>query len=239
MATIVPSFAKIRGPSGGIDAAVVTWSGLAASGDLGQALQRTDLVDRSVQGGKSFDEVERGVFQKVLAIGRSAVNLFLKEQGDGDLGENVITKEGVTLDRSETVMPRPVRSIFGEHSFEAFVYSRGPKQKIELRPIDARLNLPAGKASYLLQEFSQLFCVEKAFAVGARQFQTVFRQQLSVDGLEDINRAMGEQAEHFLDDLAPLPPTENAPPTSQASPPSWPPTSSPNVPASGVSGSPG
>jgi hypothetical protein len=53
----------------------------------------------------------------------------LKEQGDGDLGENVITEEGITLHRRETVMPRPVRSIFGEHSFEAFVYSRGPKQK--------------------------------------------------------------------------------------------------------------
>jgi hypothetical protein len=49
MATITPSFSKIRGPSGGIDAMVVTWAALAASGDVGQALQRTDLVDRSVQ----------------------------------------------------------------------------------------------------------------------------------------------------------------------------------------------
>jgi hypothetical protein len=56
-----------------------------------------------------------------------------------------------------------------------------------------------------LQEFSQLFCVEKAFRVGARQIQTVFRQQLSVDVLEDINRAMGEQADRFLDRL-PKPP---------------------------------
>jgi len=185
---------------------------VASSSDLGKsdilaklADELAGFVDRSVQGGKSFDEVERGVFQKVLAIGRSAVNLFLKEQGDGDLGENVITEEGVTLHRSETVMPRPVRSIFGEHSFEAFVYSRGPKQKIELRPIDARLNLPEGKASYLLQEYSQLFCVEKAFGVGAKQLKAVFQQALSVDVLEDINRDMGEQADRFLDAL-PVPP---------------------------------
>src|ERR1700678_858261 len=49
MATIVPSFSKIRGPAGGIDAVVVTWTPLATSGDVGQALQRTDLDDRSVQ----------------------------------------------------------------------------------------------------------------------------------------------------------------------------------------------
>src|SRR5262249_9797488 len=83
-----------------------------------------------------------------------------------------------------------------------YVYAQGSKQKIELRPIDARLNLPAGKASYLLQEFSQLFCVEKAFGVGARQFETVFRQRLSVDVLEEINRTRGGQADQFLDGLA-------------------------------------
>ena len=49
MTTIVPTFAKIRGPAGGIDTIVATWTPLAASGDIGQALQRTDLADRSVQ----------------------------------------------------------------------------------------------------------------------------------------------------------------------------------------------
>jgi len=49
MATVVPTFSKIRGPSGGIDAIVATWTPLAAAGDIGQALQRTDLADRSVQ----------------------------------------------------------------------------------------------------------------------------------------------------------------------------------------------
>ena len=52
-----------------------------------------------------------------------------------------------------------------------------------------------------------MFCVEKAFGVGARQFKTVFDQKLSVDVLEDINRAMGEQADRFLDRL-PKPPAK-------------------------------
>src|ERR1700746_547580 len=49
MATIVPTFSKIRGPAGGIDAMIITWAPFAAAGDVGQPLQRIDLADRSVQ----------------------------------------------------------------------------------------------------------------------------------------------------------------------------------------------
>ena len=100
---------------------------------------------------------------------------------------------------------RSFRTIFGKHSVTSFVYSRAPRQKIELRPIDAKLNLPDRLASYLLQEFTQLFCVEKAFGVGAKQFETIFGQTISVAVLEDINRGMGGQAEQFLDHHLPKP----------------------------------
>ncbi len=54
MATIVPTFSKIRGPAGGIDAVVTTWTPLAAAGDVGQPLARIDLADRSVQVAGTF-----------------------------------------------------------------------------------------------------------------------------------------------------------------------------------------
>jgi len=188
---------------------------VASSFDLGKsdvlvklAGDLTGLVRQAVQDGSSLDDLERGVWHQVLEMGHAAVELFVKAQGDGDLGGSVTTEEGAVLYRSDTRMTRPLRTIFGEHSFEAYVYSPGPKRKIELRPIDARLNLPEGKASYLLQEFSQLFCVEKAFGVGVRQFEAVFQQQLSVDVLENINRTMGVQADRFLDQLSPPPPAE-------------------------------
>jgi hypothetical protein len=160
------------------------------------------FVRQAVRQGATLDDLERGVFERVLEMGHAAVDLFLQAQGDGDLGGRVATAEGTVLQRSDAPRTRPLRTIFGAHSFQAYVYAQGSKQKIELRPIDARLNLPEGKASYLLQEFSQLFCVEKAFGVGARQFETVFRQRLSVDVLEEINRTMGGQADQFLDGLA-------------------------------------
>jgi len=54
MAVLIPTFSKIRGPAGGIDAIAVTWTPLAASGDTGQPLQRVDLSDRSVQVAGTF-----------------------------------------------------------------------------------------------------------------------------------------------------------------------------------------
>jgi len=187
---------------------------LASSASLGKVESVVHLADdftafvhRSVQNGADFDMLERGVWARVLELGHAAVELFLQAQGNGDLGEHLTTKDGAVLYRSENPVQRPLRTIFGEHAFQSFVYSRGSNRKIELRPIDARLNLPEHKASYLLQEFTQLFCVEKAFGVGARQFETVFDQKLSVDVLENINRDMGEQADRYLDQL-PTPPTK-------------------------------
>jgi hypothetical protein len=171
----------------------------------------TLFVRQAVAEGLSLDDLERGVFKRALDMGKAAVDFFLDAQGHGDLGDSVTTSDGTVLYRSDTVKERPLRTVFGEHALHSYVYSQGEKRKIELRPIDARIQLPEGKASYLLQEFSQLFCVEKAFHVGARQLETVLRQKLSVDVLEDINRGMGKQADVYLDQLpTPSPTAEGA-----------------------------
>lgn len=187
---------------------------IASSSKLGKgevlvklAHRLAEKIDQAVRKGTSLYDLERDVLKDVLGIGHASVDLFLENQGDGDLGETVTTAEGTVLYRSDEPQTRELRTIFGEHAFASFVYSRGAHRKIELRPIDARVNLPAGKASPLLEEFSQLFCVEKAFGVGARQFEVVFGQELSVDVLEDINRRMGNQAERFLETL-PKPPAK-------------------------------
>src|SRR3982074_2704958 len=98
------------------------------------------FVRQAVEDGSDLDTVERGALARVLEIGRAAIELFLQGQGDGDLGAHVTTEEGALLCRSAAVVERPLRTIFGEHAFRAFVYSRGSHRKIELRPIDARLN---------------------------------------------------------------------------------------------------
>lgn len=164
-----------------------------------------DFARHAARTGTTRDTFERGLLKRLLAMGRTTTDLFLNAQGHGDLGPTVETADGTILHRSEEPQTRSIRTLFGKHGFPAFVYSRGPKQKIELRPVDARLNLPGGNASYSLQEFTQRFCVEKAFGVGANQFEAIFGQKLSVAVLEDINRDMGTQAETFLDTHLPKP----------------------------------
>ena len=55
-----------------------------------------------------------------------------------------------------------IRSIFGIHKFEEFTYSIGKKKAVQLRPVSARMSLPGHRWSLLLQEFSQMLCVDQA-----------------------------------------------------------------------------
>ena len=131
------------------------------------ALQLQQFTQQASANGNSLYDTEKRILEMVLRMGHLATDRFLQLQGDGDLGPMVQTEDGVELQRSEFPAKRPLRTVFGEHEFRAFVYASGPKQQIALRPIDTRLSLPAGKASYLLEEFSQYFCVEQAFRPSA------------------------------------------------------------------------
>lgn len=53
MATITPTFAKVRGPSGGIDAVIATWANIGDA-DTCVGVKRPDLADRSVQAEGTF-----------------------------------------------------------------------------------------------------------------------------------------------------------------------------------------
>jgi hypothetical protein len=47
------TFSKVRGPTGGIDAVIMQWTGMQ-NGDTGTAVKRPDLVDRSIQAEGTF-----------------------------------------------------------------------------------------------------------------------------------------------------------------------------------------
>jgi len=164
-------------------------------------------IREAAREGKSLYEVEKDTFGRALQIGHAAIEQLLTLQGDGDLGESIVTADGRRLERSEEPRERPLRTVFGEHTIRAYVYAAGAHQAIELRPIDARLSLPSGRCSYFFEEFSQYFCVDQAFGQASQGLAMVLRQEVSVDTLERLNRRMGEQAEAFLDGL-PTPPAK-------------------------------
>jgi len=154
--------------------------------------------------GESFDSVERKTLASVLQIGHQALALLLALQGNGDLGEQVPTADGKIAARSQRPATTRLRSIFGEYSFEQFTYARGKNKPISLCPISARLSLPAGRWSFLLQEFSQMLCVDQAYDQAMKNLGQIFGGNFSVDTAERINGNMGRSAGEFLADL-PLP----------------------------------
>ena len=152
------------------------------------------FVRRAAEDGEGLHEVEQKILGSVLLLGRRCVDQFLRLQGDGDLGETVQTADDRMLKRSDEPAERRIRTVFGEHHFSSYTYARGPKKKIELRPIDARMSLPEGEYSYLLQEFSQYFCIEEAFEKARQGIDKVLGQKLPVDSLERIKRLSRREA---------------------------------------------
>lgn len=166
--------------------------------------QMQELVTLGAAQGESFDSIERGAWEMVLKTGFYAMELFVKLQGTGDLGKQVVSDDQQTLLRGSQPTPTVVRSIFGEHVFEQYTYSPGKNKKISLYSVSARMQLPEHRWSYLLQEFSQIFCIDQAFNQAADNLETVFGKPFSVDTLEQTNQRMGIQARAFLD-LLPIP----------------------------------
>lgn len=175
-----------------------------AAGELREFVHRAAVEEVALR------DVEQGVFDRLLKMGCAAVEQFIALQGDGDWGETMTSEDGRTLHRSEKPLARPLRTIFGEHEFSAYVYRerKHPHTPIVFRPVDARMRLAPGRWSHLLEEFTQLFCIEQAYAPAAEAFSRIFRQRLSVDTLERVNLRMGAEAAEFLDDLAAPPAAE-------------------------------
>ena len=167
---------------------------------MAESLQRK--VRQAAKNADSFDSVERHLHQALLAMGKQFVDLFVLLQGDGDLGEELTSRDDGTLRRSENKAPTTVRSIFGTHTFEQFTYAPGPKKATALRPISARMSLPAGRWSYLLEQWTQMLSVDSAYQQAMDNLHAILGgEKLSVDTAERINGQMGRAAGAFLDDL--------------------------------------
>jgi hypothetical protein len=154
-------------------------------------------VHQAVQQGTPAHEVEYALWTRVLAFGRQALGLFFGLQGSGDLGDTLELPDGQTVRRLEQTHARDYRSVFGDFTLHRTAYGSREGQKIDFVPLDARLQLPAGDYSYLLQQWDQALGCEFAFArVGTTLFDVLGLKQ-STDSLERQNRHMAEQVGPF------------------------------------------
>src|SRR5437763_823577 len=113
------------------------------------------------------DQVERELMRRLLGLGLSPLKLFIAEHGDGDLGEELPAEDGHALRRRPEPHDRRYVSIFGELRITRAVYGSREGQQIECAPLDEQLGLPAGDFSYVLEDWTQRFCLKGSFAEAA------------------------------------------------------------------------
>jgi hypothetical protein len=161
-------------------------------------------VSQSAQNGTSAHVFERGLFDELLALGKTLFQAFLKLVGPGDFGPSATLDDGREVHRSKEQHSRRLLTVFGEFSVSRWVYSQYANSKVEFAPTDQRLQLPAGEVSYLLQEWDQMLGVEQAFGQVRDVIETILRLPQSVDTLERTNQQMAAAAPVFRDSQGPV-----------------------------------
>jgi len=156
------------------------------------ALKEKILADS--QAGIRIDQEERDAFGELQAIGLMLLQAFAAGAGVGDEGAEV-TRGERTLRRSDELHEKVYRSVFGTFSIWRWVYAAGPKKKIEYVPTDARLGLPHGEYSYVMEDWQQRLCVKETFAEGVDGLGAILGLSMSVETAEDVwNELFRDQA---------------------------------------------
>lgn len=168
--------------------------------------QLEQLVETSAAKSRRIDVVERELFGGLLQLGRELLSAFVSAAGDGDMGD-IVQHGEQSLRRSEQPTSRRYVSIFGALEIERFVYVARAKQR-EHVPLDARLGLPAGDFSYVLEDWLQRLCVRDAFAEACNSLADLLGVRVSVRAAEQMSQTMSRQVESFVAQQPPPPAQE-------------------------------
>lgn len=153
---------------------------------MGQLSELKEYVRASVRDAVAVHEVERGIWGRVLRLGREALGLYFSLQGEGDVGESVTLAEGRKVRRLVGTYARQYRSIFGEFTLNRVVYGTREGQKLEEVPLDARLQLPQSIFSYVLQDWDQQLAVENPYGQVNRVLSKILGFEQPLDSIERI-----------------------------------------------------
>jgi len=154
-------------------------------------------VHESAKGSDGIHTIEQGIWQHILALGRSALGLYLSIVGDGDAGATIALSESQASHRLPQKQHREYQSVFGHFQIKRYVYGSRVGQKIECVPLDSRLQLPESKFSYLLQDWDQSLAVESPYAQVNKTLARILGFSQSIDSLERMNRQMSQSVNAF------------------------------------------
>ena len=154
------------------------------------------LVRQAARDDRTIDQVERSLWQRLLALGHSLLTSYVEGVGPGDVGET-LSYEGRELRRLDSMHKRRHVSVFGELAVRRYVYGSRETQKHEVIPTDALLGLPASDFSALLAEWDQSFCVQGSYEQSRQRVQRILGLDQSVRSMEQMSVSMAADVEAF------------------------------------------
>jgi hypothetical protein len=154
------------------------------------------FVRQAAREGRPIDQVERDLWESVLALGHTLLAGYVAGVGPGDVGQT-LRQEGRELKRLEVPHDRRYVSVFGELTISRYVYGSRETQKHEVIPADAILGLPEGDFSLLLQDWEQSFCVQGSYAQSRGTVERILGLAPSVRSLEQMSVSMATEVDAF------------------------------------------
>ncbi|HEV3261277.1 MAG TPA: ISKra4 family transposase [Gemmataceae bacterium] len=161
--------------------------------------QLVDQLAGALDHATPLHEVERQLWQALLATGHRALGAFLESHGTGDQGPTLTLPDGQEVSRLEALHRRRYRSIFGEFTLARTVYGSREGQALEFVPLDNRLQLPQSVFSYVLQDWDQSLAMEQPFGQVNQTIARMLTLTQSVDSLEGVNQQMAQEVGRFRD----------------------------------------
>jgi hypothetical protein len=175
---------------------------------LEQVREIVDYVEQSCQAGRAAHEVEKALWDRVLALGRQALGMFFRRCGNGDEGQWVTLADGQPLRRLEALHPRDYPSVFGRFRLERVVY--GTREAHEDRAGAVGCSAAASEGRVLLPASGLESVARAADAVGSRLSTLMAKMvgfEQSVHSLERTDRRLAEEVPAFWE-AQPVPPAE-------------------------------
>jgi hypothetical protein len=168
------------------------------------------ILDYVLQGAmdQEIHEVEDGIYRMLLRLGRILLELFVLARGTGKLGQTLVASDGSTYEYAGTCARRYL-SIFGEITILRAHYAG--QGKAGLFPLDARLNLPERKYSYVLQDWMSGKATESSFESVSAWLKRHLDLKVAHRPVQRVVRDCTEAVEEFMESLpAPSPEEEGS-----------------------------
>jgi hypothetical protein len=162
-------------------------------------------IDEAAGRDAPVHEVEQVAWQGMLETAREEIAAYIDMQDTEDCPPE-IEYQGKRLRRLENKRRRTYLSAFGPISYERYVYAARETQRQEVIPLDAKLGMPRGDTSYVLENWLGADCTGDSYKEARESFRRIFGFAPSVHGLEGMVGQLAEYAEVYFDEQQPVDP---------------------------------